>query len=67
MPMYLERLEQGDVVGHLAELVGAQVEFDHVDPGADVQRQRRQEILLHVQLGQVFGAREDAVRNLVHL
>ena len=64
---HLEALQVLDVVRHLGQLVGAQVQLHHMLPGADIHRQGRQQVVLHVQLGQVPRSREDAVRDLVDL
>ena len=42
-------------------MVGAQVEFDHVSPGTDVNGKRGELVLLHVQLLETLGSREDTV------
>ena len=63
----LQFLQGLDVVRDLGELVGAQGELHHVHPQAHVQRQGRQLVVLHVQLGQRRRPREDAQRDVVDL
>ena len=55
-----------NVIRYLGELVGAQVELHHVDPGPDVDGKRRELVLLHVQFLQILGSGEYPVRNSKH-
>lgn len=43
---YLKGREAADILGDLGQLVGGQIQLHHAGPRAEVQRQRRQLVIL---------------------
>ena len=36
--LYLEGLKKSDIIRNFAELIGAKIQFHHVDPRSDIER-----------------------------